>query len=255
MNKKNFLEIEAEIKSKDWDVFLANIKGVATLGKEVRIDFFPDIIHIYSLIRTGNTFLVFKDITMSPMFEVETEFSYIMHNVSENLKQFPQLNKNSSTNIRFKATIGLTHSVLIFGQLNNDTLEIKIQGGDKSLVNKIPLDAVNSKFIEDPILEYYASAEILKQIQDLSKTKSSIANDKLGDVICVEIQDGNVYLSDSRWKIKITTSNQPDQQFFFKKSFLNKTINKEVNLKFYDKFLIIEDTPYRVIVVLELNDM
>jgi hypothetical protein len=104
----------------------------------------------------------------------------------------------------------------------------------------------------DPKLQIDLDEDLLKKLQNLNKTKNFNIEDKLSDVVSVEIRDGVVYFMDSRYEIKLINTDLSDDVFYFKKAFLTKNKTKNIRLKFYDKFLLIEDDVYNILVVLEI---
>ena len=132
-------------------------------------------------------------------------------------------------------------------------LTLKQQGGMKTLMKEIPLQSYNNQTESDePKLHIELNDELLKKIQNLNKTKNSNSDDKLSDVVSVEIREGVVYFRDSRYEIKLVNTDLPDDVFYFKKAFLTKNKTKNINLKFYERFLLIEDDVYNILVVLEI---
>ncbi len=246
-----FNELIVDIKAESWKIFIQHMVNISALCKDpLKVEFKKDIIRIYSVVKSGSTFMAFKDIIMDNIFKVDEDFSWIIFNPNEVKKLFAEL---TTGELKLKFLIRSDIQCMYKLIASDEKFEVQILGGDPKIVSTIPMKAIDEKLEEDSLFETTLGEDILKKIQNLSKTKSESDGDKLTDVISIEFLNNDVIFGDSRWKIKLGKTTNSDEQFFFKKTYLLKTLNKSINVEVYDKFLIIKDNPYRILVVLELN--
>lgn len=245
-----------------WNNFLSIIVDVSNLGQsynDVKIILDSNKIRIYSIIKSGQRFIAYKDITLNTkdffIDKIDEEFHWIIYKPVEFKKLFEQLDKKSLINIRWGLSMGDIR-YLNFLEARDEKIKLSYRGGDKNLVSHVPVESISEKLNLSPkILKVKLDEEMLKKVQNLSKTTNSTKDDKLIDVISVEIDDNEVFLCDSRWKLKICDTTLSNRIFYFKKSFLKKCKNKEIEIQFYDRFMLLIDDVYNSLIVLELGEL
>jgi hypothetical protein len=237
---------------------LNHIQKVVSLEgqQDVKLIFNDTNIHIYTAVKSGTVFSSYKGIILKTEDylhdQIDREFYWVIYKAQEFCKLFSNLSNNI---INLKFNISTKSNYVTQVEASDGKIDMNYLGGDRLLLPDITANNINQLLTsQQKIIEVDLSEDLFKQIKSINKTKIS-REDKLKDVVSVDINSGKVVFSDLRWKIELGQSQSNDTQFFFKKKYLTSCISNQVAMSFYERFMHIQDDLYTIFAALELSDI
>lgn len=249
---------KVKLKFRDLPRFLAHVKAVMTLEsvQDVRMKVREDHVHLYSAIRNGSLFRSYKGIRLevSDVFVSVPEslsFDWIILKSGEFVKLYSNV-ETATPEVTF--TVSSRGNVVSQMVVKEDDIELNYVGGDPTVVPSIEYDVLESQLSSNIRMRISTTPDMFKRMKSINKIKFK-RDDKLKDVVSVDVEDGMATFSDLRWKIDLGPTDSDPVQYFFKKHYITQCTDVNARLTFYERFMTVEDGPYLTLTALEIVDV